>query len=309
MEQVKSMNKDFYSQLCKKSGFSQSTVKSALDFAKKCDLERLSHLLFEKQKPKILENGTPFFKDGFYPYEFFDFARGEINRGALSPETGFLYIYISLAERSLEHFSSLGLDDDIFFDTFEGISRCCDAYRKDNGKDGIYDYLWLSGHLCANVIRLGSFEYQNGIFGFDETPALCGRKIKKGDLAVFLHVPNGTDFSPSARFSSYRRAFEIFGDKILVCDSWLLYPANAEGLDGNSNIRSFADDFHVFHTDHDRCYEDLHRIFGKNASLSDIASLPSDTSLQRLYIERLKSGLPSGSASGIRLLSQKNAKI
>ncbi len=296
------MNRDFCAKLCEKAHFDKTTVSAAYDFAKMCDMEKLSFMLFEEQ-PEILENGTPFFKDGFYPYEFFDFARSEINRGELSTETGFLYIYIALAEQSLEYFTSLGFNEDIFFDTFEGISRACSYYKSNTGNDGIYDYFWLSGHLCANVVRIGAFEYQNGIFGFGETPSVNGRKIKKGEKAVFLHVPFGTDFSLSSRLSSYKKAFEVFGDKILVCDSWLLYPANAEGLDDDSNIRSFADDFYVFHTDHDRCYEDLHRIFGKKCDFSDIAALPSDTSLQRLYIERLKRGLPSGSAAGIRLLS------
>ncbi len=295
------MVNDFLAKLCEKSHFDESCVLASFEFAKKCDMEKLSFLLFEKQ-PEILENGTVFFKDGFYPYKFFDFASNEIKKACLSSETGFLYLYIALAEKSLEYFTSLGFDEDVFFDTFEGISRSCDAYRKENGKDGIYDYFWLSGHLRANVIRLGVFEYQNGIFGFDETPSLMGRKIKKNDTAVFLHVPFGTDFSLSSRLSSYKKAFEVFGNKILVCDSWLLYPANAEGLDNDSNIRSFAEDFHVFHVDHDRCYEDLYRIFGKNLDFSDIEKLPSDTSLQRLYIERLKSGQPSGSAAGIRIL-------
>lgn len=304
-EQVKYMNNDFHIRLCKRSDFDEGTVDSALCFAKKCDLQRLASLLFEQDKPKILENGTPFFRDGFYPYKFFDFARREIKKTGICDETGFLYIYIALAEKSLCEFEKLGFDDGIFFDTFEGISRSCKWYKSNVKNDGIYDYLWLAGHLRANVIRLGAFEYQNGVFGFDEMPETDGKTIKNGDSAVFLHIPFGTDFSKDARLDSYKKAAVVFGEQILVCDSWLLYPPNAKGLDNSSNIRSFADDFHIFHIDHDRCYEDLHRIFGKNADFTDINSLPCNTSLQRLYTARLKNGLTSGSAVGIRLLTQK----
>jgi len=296
------MDNNFYAKLCEKSHFEQSTICESLEFAKKCNIEKLSSLLFEQQ-PEILENGTVFFKDGFYPYKFFDFASNEIKKACLSSETGFLYLYIAIAKESLLYFKSLGFDEDTFFDTFEGISRACSYYKSNTGSDGIYDYLWLSGHLRANVIRLGAFEYQNGVFGFDEVPEVNGKKIKNGEKAIFLHVPFSTDFSLSSRLSSYKKAFEVFGNKILVCDSWLLYPANANGLDDNSNIRSFAEDFHIFHIDHDRCYEDLYRIFGKDCDFSDIDALPSQTSLQKLYIERLRSGLPSGSAAGIRLLA------
>ena len=50
------------------------------------------------------------------------------------------------------------------------------------------------------------------------------------------------------------------------------------------------------------CYEDMHRIFGTKCDFSDISSLPIDTLLQRIYIERIKKGLPTGSATGFRLL-------
>lgn len=300
MEQVIAMD-SFYTKLCERSGFDKDTVTNALEFAEKCDTDRMTFLLF-KEKPEIFENKTVFFKDGFYPHEFFTFTREEIRKNGLCDETGFLYIYIALAKKAYSEFTELGFDDSIFFDTFEGISRANTYHRKETGTDGIYDYLWLCGHLRANVIRIGAFEYQNGVFSFNEKPCADGKTVKKGDMAVFLHVPFGTDFSKKSRHDSYKKASDIFGKKILVCDSWLLYPENAKMLPDYSNIRSFAEDFLIFHVDKDNCFEDLHRIFGKNCDFSDLQSLPAKTSLQRLYISRLKAGLPSGSGAGIRVL-------
>ena len=300
MEQVNSMD-TFYTQLCEKSHFDKSTVEAALCFAKKCNMEKLSDLLFE-EKPEILENKTVYFMDGFYPHSFFTLAREEIKKNGLCDETGFLYIYITLAKKAFHEFTELGFSDSVFFDTVSGIASANIYHRNETGNDGIYDYLWLSGHLRANVIRLGSFEYQNGIFSFDEAPYLNGKSVKSGDPAVFLHIPFGTDFSKCARLDSYMKASEIFGESVLVCDSWLLYPENAKTLSEQSNIRSFAEDFYIFHIDENNCFEDLHRIFGKNCDFSDIESLPAETELQRIYISRLKNRLPSGSGAGIRIL-------
>ena len=300
MEQVITMD-TFYTQLCEKSHFDKKTVESALLFAKMCNMDKLAELLYE-EKPAILENRTVFFKDGFYPHDFFAFAREEIRKNRLCEETGFLYIYIALAKNALFEFRTLRFDDSIFFDTFKGISQANMYHTKETGKNGIYDYLWLSGHLRANVIRLGAFEYQNGIFSFSEAPVINGKTIKNGDMAVFLHVPFDTDFSKNSRHDSYEKASEIFGGNILVCDSWLLYPENARSLPEYSNIRSFAEDFDIFHIDKDNCLEDLHHIFGRNCNFSNIDSLPDQTSLQQIYIKRLKNGLPSGSAAGIRVL-------
>ena len=259
-----------------------------------------------QMEAKVLENKTLFYKNGFYPYKFFDYAREQIKGFSFSTETAFLYLYIALAKDSFDFFVSHGFDEDLFFDTFESISRSCICYRRDFGTDGIYDYLWLSGHLCANVIRLGSFEYQNGVFGFDKSVCVAEKTINKGNMAVFLHVPFNTDFSFEARHNSYKKAYSIFGENFLVCDSWLLYPANAQSLADNSNICSFAKDFELFHVDNDFCYEDLYRIFGVNSDLKNIDDLTDNTCLQKLYIERLRKGLPSGSGVGIRLLSEKN---
>ncbi len=292
---------EIYKILCQKNCLDPFLFTEAHKFCKNIDVRALWDVFLCCDEHEILSDGTLFFKNAFYPYDFFTRARSIFSKDQILHETAFLYLYISLMPFSFELYKSLGIDENIFFDTMSTIFDTALIYKKQTGVYGTYDYLWLANHLRANVIRLGSFEYQNGIFSYSQTQTLTdGTIIQKGSRVLFLHVPYGTDFSKSARTYSYHQAFSFFDAKALICDSWLLFPENAKSLGENSNIADFYNDFKVFHIDFSRCYDDLFRIFGPRADYSDINSLPNSTRLQKTYIERLKSGKPHGSAVGIR---------
>ena len=292
----------FYTELSESSRFDGEIIEKSLAMSEKLRAAELEAAFFSEGTPKMLKNGTLFFKDSLYPVQFYKSARLAISESGISFEEGFLYLYILFMPRSYRLFRSLGFSDEIFFETMSSISTAAKQFRRENGFCGTYDYIWQCNHLRANVIRLGSFEYQNGVYGFNERITLGEKTIKCGDRAVFLHVPFGTDFSKSARLLSYKKAADMFGGKFLICDSWLLHPANRELPDENSNIRSFAEDFFIFHIDDTVCREDLYRIFGRNCNFKDISSLPRETRLQKIYAERIEKGLPTGSAAGARLL-------
>lgn len=296
-------NLEFFENLKARSGFDSNLVDTALSLSDKIYSQELCNLFFESQTPKIIKNNSLFFEDSFYPVEFFDKAKTILSKNGILFETGFLYIYILLLERSYEIFKGLSLNGEVFFDTAKSICASARHFHKESGFFGLYDYIWMANHVRGALMRLGSFEYQICKY-FADTPISSGlRKLYPEDLCIKMHVPFECDFSKSARLDSYKKAGKIFGkDMFLICDSWLLYPENAKSLPNFSNIKSFGADFEIVSVNENFCYEDLHRIFGTKCDFSDISSLPSDTLLQRIYIERIKKGLPTGSAMGFRLL-------
>lgn len=298
-------NSDIYENLAKKSGFDVKCIALALQNEKKLRAKELSDMFFSSDTPIRLDGGTLFFTESFYPAEFFSCARQIIKSAGIRPETGFLYLYICFAEKSYEMFESVGVGDDVFFDTMSALGRETDEYFKNSGEYGLYDYVWYCNHVRANVLRLGSFEYQNGKADFENTPAKnSGRLIKNGQRAVFIHVPNATELTKSARIKSYEKARKLFGTDLFVCDSWLLYEPTVTQLAENSNIRSFFSDFDIVSVFETQERGELYRVFGRNADFSDISSLPHSTCLQRVCINRLKSGLPTGSAVGVLKITQ-----
>lgn len=296
-------NFDFFEQLKASSGFDSKLVDTALSLDDKIYSKKLEKLFFEKENPKVIKNNSLFFEDSFYPTEFFEKAKDIFTKNGILFETGFLYLYILLLEKSYEIFKSLSLNDEVFFDTAKSVFASACHFYKESGFFGLYDYIWMANHVRGALMRLGSFEYQICKY-FGDSPISSGlRKLYPDDLCIKMHIPFECDFSKSARLDSYKKAAKIFGkDMFLICDSWLLYPENAKSLPSYSNIRSFGSDFEILNINENFCYEDMHRIFGTKCDFSDISSLPSDTLLQRIYIERIKKGLPTGSATGFRLL-------
>lgn len=298
-------NSDFYENLAKKSGFDAECIKLALENEKKLGAKHSAEVFFSCGTPIRLDGGTLFFSDGFYPAEFFTCARQVIKSAGMSPETGFLYLYICFARKSYEIFQSMGVGDDVFFDTMSALGRQSGEYFKNCGEYGLYDYVWYCNHLRANVLRLGSFEYQNGKADFEKDVRLSGgRRVKNGERTVFIHVPDGAELANGARKQSYDAARRLYGADVFVCDSWLLYEPIVRQLPENSNIRSFFSDFDIVSVFETYEREELYRVFGRNADFSDFSSLPHSTCLQRICINRLKSGLPTGSALGVLKITQ-----
>ena len=69
-------------------------------------------------------------------------------------------------------------------------------------------------------------------------------------------------------------------------------------LSSESNIVDFMNDFDIVSFEDTTDYKEAFHVFGR---LSDFSydNLPKNTSLQKAYAERIKSGLPIGSGVGI----------
>lgn len=292
---------EFEEKLYNLSGFDKCELLRLLRLFDGLDVSALEELFFSEVPYKILGKSTLFFPDSFFPESFFSSAKQLFAKQNIAFEEGFLALYIRFARRTLELYNKLKLPEAVLFDTLKALSVNADECKKSTGIYGLSDYIWLANHVRGNIIRLGSFEYQNGIFSYDEDVKLQNKTIRNGDRAIFMHVPAGASLDKKSRNHSYEMAFEFFGHGVLICDSWLLFSRHRE-LSKNSNIHSFMDDFEIFHTDETYDYEGLYRVFGRQTDYRDTNKLSCDTSLQRMYKELITKGLPVGSAVGARLI-------
>ena len=277
---VKVTDINFYNKLNKYSGIDDEIISDALKFLP----SEVVDCLFDLFTSDKTTGRIPYFKDSFYPYEFYDKAMNMSLEIGIAFEQFFLYLYVAFAEKSSELYKKAGLDQNIFFDSFRRIAEESEEYKKDNGIYGLYDYHFIANHVRGSIIRLGVFEYGYG--------------KHNGKKSIFLHVPPATCLERDRRHMSYSLARKYFGKYDIIADSWLLYPEHKSMLPTDSNILDFASDFDILSVYETYDYNELFHIFGRNADYSFPDKLPQNTLLQREYIKRIKEKQPIGSAVG-----------
>ena len=270
---------DFYKKLIEKSGFDEALIRYALNFSKNVDIDALTRLFFDAQSFSVEKTGVLYFDEAFYPYEFYE----ELKKLPFSPETSSLCLYIAMLPFSYSDFCRRIADENIFFDTMKRIREGAAEYYTKEGKYGLYDYHFVANYVRGNILRLGEFEYQYGIF--------------EENRAIFLHLPEGADLSREKRLFSYNLARHYFGDYTIIGDSWLLYEENKKMLPYDSKILEFMNDFDIISTHETHDYSELFHVFGRLCDYS-YENLPQETTLQRAYAVRVKNGLVIGSGVG-----------
>lgn len=210
----------------------------------------------------------------------------------------FLYIYILLAIDSHNLYIQKGINDNIYFDTYKDISIWCNNCYRDFGIWGLYKSEWFYHHSEAKVLRLGRLQFIPVLF--DRDLSFDNHKIKKNDMVLDVHIPQGSGFEHEECFKSYKYAREFFKDTAseIMCSSWLLYPGLREILPDGSNIIKFNTSYHIYFSD-DESRQAEDRIF--NRLCDKPSDYPQNTSLQKAVVKYLMSGKKLGYAKGIMI--------
>lgn len=212
----------------------------------------------------------------------------------------FLLSYSYMACKTYDKYSSLGIPEEVFFDTFKDITIWCENYEREYGRIGLGAYEWFHRHIDMSLFRLGRLQFEPMVM-----ECTIGNEIymiHKGTQVVNIHIPQGEALVWSECEKSIQQAKKIWGEEIAyVCHSWLLYPNLKEILSEKSNIRAFSEHFSVMQIDFNE-REAEWRIFGK--VLKNISEYPEKTQLQRSAKEYLLSGKCLG--NGWSILNTKN---
>ena len=223
----------------------------------------------------------------------------------VSSEVMNLYLYLRKGEKLLDEYKRRGYDEAVFYDSMRAISVAC---RNNYEKKGIYGVtqpthrIWFRRLFACAMFRFGRLEFEPYLSEFDVE--IDGKKVSKGDLCIKTHIPRFESFNEELCEDSYSRAREFFKkhfgieDVFIFCSSWLIHPWLSECLRPDSTIVNFQSKYKIL-----TVTESPDSVIGwiYPQKCENIDDYPEQTSLQRIAKERLKKGLPLGTAMGVRL--------
>ena len=217
--------------------------------------------------------------------------------------TSAMLLFLLLADKLKSRYFEKGISEEIFYNTLFDLRYKLDECSLIHGVFGTSAGWWYAGFFRLQRFALGRLQFE--IITIKEDVALDGLVVPSGSKAINMHIPRTlTPLDRQETLDSYKLAAEFFsaefigGPIIFACDSWLLYPWLKEALGENSNIVRFANDFTLYKVGDYEDYALSWRVFDKKFD-GDILALPSKTTLQRAFLERIKSGLPIGWGRGI----------
>lgn len=161
---------------------------------------------------------------------------------------------------------------------------------------------WVADFYFLNRFTFGRLQYN--FAHFKESGTVCGHSFKEGDLYLEVHIPSVGPLDMEKCHLSYRECAKFFkykfdGPVIFGCSSYLLYPENHKILKPTANILKFADEYTIIRSGEDKTNHNYWRIFGTEEIPEDLDTVECTTSMQKGYLNWLKSGGTIGYGFGV----------
>ena len=216
-----------------------------------------------------------------------------------------LLIFILFSKRLRELYKQNGISDKIWFDSMCDLKWKLWECKAVKGSWGSFVAGWFPGFFNLTRFALGRLQFE--IVEFDGEYEKDGKKLKKGDKVINVHIPRTlTPLDKESRDDAYAQAAEFFRDMTdgapiaFVCSSWLLYPEAEKILPAHSNIRGFMADYDIIRSkvDEEGDYHNMWRLFDMDFT-GDFNDYPEDSSLRRAYKKFLLDGNRTGSGYGV----------
>lgn len=193
-----------------------------------------------------------------------------------------LWCMLQCARKAKDRYRSLGLPDEIYYDTMAGFSRYVGEYREKYDRWGFNVASWTVRFVSCTLFRIGELEYE--------------LVRKNGENWISLHIPTNIILQEPLLRQSYLQARKVIGDTFpayadapMYCRSWIMSPILQELLPLQSNIVTFQRSFVVEPSPMDSI--DFLEWVTKRP-VGPFEELPEETTLQR----KLKAYLLSGRA-------------
>lgn len=190
--------------------------------------------------------------------------------------------FLRFSPLAAERLEESGVAPVIIEATLADLGRQLELHRQTHGEFGLATWWWLLLHFAGVLIRLGRLQFH------------LHPQESSGEWVVGIHIPEAGALDPASVDASLNLAVDFYAEHYpeisidhAYCDSWLLDPQLAAGLPG-SNIAAFAARFGDVVL-RDAQADALYFTFRVPAD-ADISSLPRDSSLQRLVLDRIIKG-------------------
>lgn len=208
-----------------------------------------------------------------------------------------------------EKYKEKNIPQHIFTDTMKDIKYKLDECMKLKKIYGTFVATWLAGFFDSPRYAIGRLQYDVHTYSNGDVE-INGFPVRDGDTILKCHIPSSGPLKPEMYMESYKMAYEYFADVVkdgklaILCYSWLLYPPYLKVFKEDTNTGKFIRDFEVIQFKEEDVFQADWRIFNMSYDGS-VDKLPSDTSMQRGFIDYIKNGGTFGSATGIMLFDGK----
>jgi hypothetical protein len=204
----------------------------------------------------------------------------------------YLYVWVFLATLPYvrRYHAERGIPDELSWEILAALGVQMANHRALYGTGGLHTQDWMTVHFRGLIYALGRLYFERLRIWFD----VAGGP-RKGDWALGVHIPEGrlTPESCDASFAQARsffpRHFPEEPYRYATCVSWVLDPQLAEYLSPDTNIVRFARRFTLLPAgegnDNATIVEFVFR-----RKLSELDSLPQQTTLQRAIVAHIRAG-------------------
>lgn len=202
-------------------------------------------------------------------------------------------------------YEDAGLEKEIFTFFLHDIKYKIDECYRIKDIFGTFVITWYNVFFEFRRVALGRLQFD--MAKFDEEPITVGEyTLGKGDFFLRCHIPSSGPLKDELCKESLDRAYKLFADKLkggilpITLRTWFLYPEYTPVFGENSNAVDFGKNFKILKVREFNEFEDAWRVFGTD-DYEDLSKLPANTTLQKNFIEYIRSGKPFGDGMGILL--------
>jgi len=219
----------------------------------------------------------------------------------------YLYLYAAAmgVDRVSKYFHSIGVSQVVISATLQVVPRHLTIYKKKWNHIGTDAGWWQLLTLRGVLLQCGSLQFHRLELGssilaphpwYDEAKAQeLGPGFQPGDEIFGIHIPQGTDLSPSAVDQSLNSARVLLESiwpsekqRLFTLQSWLLDPQLRKFLKPESNIVRLQNRFTLLEGAPIADEDTLEFVFRRpGVALED---LPRNSSLERAVLSVLESG-------------------
>lgn len=217
--------------------------------------------------------------------------------------TSHMLLSLAFGKKLLERYREKGVDESIYYASMCDLRYKLEECRLIHGKVGTFVASWFPGWFKMTRFALGRLQFE--MTTLKDSYEVDGIILPEGAKAIDIHIPRtGTKMDHDAVLEAYRMAVEMFGAQfgdgpvVFTCWSWMLDPWHETVLSPNSNMVAFLRDFKIVQQNSYPNYSGVWRIFDCPFT-GDIDALPYDTSLRRAYVDKMRSGEPTGWGRGL----------
>lgn len=193
-----------------------------------------------------------------------------------------MLVLLATVDAIRDFHATRGVPDDVSWRSLSDLGQQVFVHRLTYDRFGLHTYGWLRVAWSGALYWLGrlQFNLQREADGW----MLSTHIPRTGPL-----TPESVDASFGAAATFFDRHFPDFPVGALYCHSWLLDPELTAGLPAESNMARFQSRWQLRGEGRPADGDALFFTFNRRGDV-DLDSLPQDTTLQRLIVQRLRAG-------------------